>query len=306
MSTSIKSKSECEATIAAFEVGDLLIEGPHGSIPLRTYLPKDATQGLVWVHGGAFSFGGLDDAESDWVSQRIAASGIAVVAVDYRLAPVPDWLATATGTPTRSGVHFPVASEEVDAAFRWATTSTPGVAPSAWSLGGASAGAALASGAALRLRDSAGASASERPRTLVFAYGLFHGSLPRLRPEIATKFAALPPEAARLTPETLEALALNYVGRSGLLSEAYAFAGGHDLVGLPPVLLVNSDSDSIRASGEAFAAELAAASVDIAVVNEPGTIHGHLSTPDHPGAARSAQRIVNWLASRQSATEGAL
>ena len=68
-------------------IEDLTIEGPHGAIPVRTYLPSSATQGLVWVHGGAFAFGDIDQPESDWVARELAARGIAIVTVDYRLAP---------------------------------------------------------------------------------------------------------------------------------------------------------------------------------------------------------------------------
>jgi acetyl esterase len=273
------------------EIVDRTIAGPHGGIPVRTYLPPAATRGLVWAHGGAFAFGGLDQLESDWVARELAARGVAVVAVDYRLSPTPDWLSAATGLPIADGVHFPVASDEVTEAFRWATTLVPTVAPDAWSIGGASAGANLVTGAALRLRDASEVS----PRSLVLAYGLFHATLPPLGAELAAKYAALPAEAAVFSPEVIQLINLNYVGDPAHLTSSYAFPGGHHLAGLPPAFLVNSDADSLRASGEQFAAELVAAGVDTLVAREPDTLHGHLDGPAQPGALRSIDRIARWL-----------
>ena len=68
-----------------------------------------------------------------------------------------------------------------------------------------------------------------------------------------------------------------------------------DLAGFPPVLMVNSEADELRVSGEVFAATLAAASVPVEVVTEPGTEHGHLNRPDEPAASATIDRVVRWL-----------
>jgi acetyl esterase/lipase len=75
----------------------------------------------------------------------------------------------------------------------------------------------------------------------------------------------------------------------------YAFPGGHDLTNLPPAFVLNGDIDSLRASGEHFASELASAGNDVLVVREPGTTHGHLDNPKLDAAARSIERITTWL-----------
>ena len=276
---------------ADVQVEDRVVSGPHGPIPVRTYTPRDATRGLVWAHGGAFAFGGLDQPESDWVARRLADLGVAVVAVDYRLSPVPGWLAAAAGIPESDGVHFPVASEEVTAAFLWATGSVPGVEPSGWSLGGASAGANLAAGSALRLRDTGGPS----PRSLVLAYGLFHSTLPPMSSELAASYTALPPQEAVFTADVVDLIALNYVGDPLVLTDAYAFPGGHDLAALPPTFLLNSDTDSLRASAQQFGAELAQAGVDVLIARETGSQHGHLDGSDNPASSQSVQRMALWL-----------
>lgn len=277
----------------AAEIEDLTIDGPHGSIPVRTYLPSNATRGLVWIHGGAFAFGDIDQPESDWVARQLAARGVAVVAVDYRLAGVPEWASAAMGVPVRDGHLYPVASEEVTAAFTWAVTLLPHLTPGDWSLGGASAGANLSAGAALRLRDEGGI----LPRTLLLAYGLFHAELPPLPAELAAKYAALPPEQAVFTPEIVQLISLNYVGDPSQFASVYAFPGGHALAGLSPTFLLNADTDSLRASGDQFGAELVASGVDVLVVREPGTQHGHLDNPALPAAARSIERMATWLTS---------
>src|SRR5580765_5965504 len=68
---------------------DLHIPGPGGPVPARLYRPHDANGALpvlVWFHGGGFVIGSM--AESDPDARRLATSaGIAVVSVDYRLAP---------------------------------------------------------------------------------------------------------------------------------------------------------------------------------------------------------------------------
>lgn len=274
-------------TADALDVVDSRIDGPHGPVPVRIYGSADAAYGLVWAHGGAFVAGDLDMPESDWVARQIAAGGAVVVAVDYRLAPSPEW-SDRWGSGRSVGHRFPVASEELSAAFTWAASSELRTRP--WFLGGASAGANLATGATLRLRDAGGPS----PAGLVLAYPLVHAELPPLSPELARTYETIP-EEKRFSPETVLALNLNYVSDRADLANAYAFPGGHDLVGVPPTLIVNSERDSLRASGERFAAELALAGADVTLVREPGTWHGHLNDPATDGAHRTIRRIQGWL-----------
>ena len=272
----------------------LSVPGPHGDIPLRVY-PATTTDAaplpaLVWAHGGGFAWGDLDMPEAHWVSQQLAARGITVVSVDYRLAPVS--AALTDSEPARDGVLFPVASEEVTAAFRWTVghAAEYGIDPDRVSLGGASAGGNLAAGVSLRLRDAGGV----QPASLLLAYPLVHAALPEPAPELAQKIAVLPSDA-RFEPDDVRAMNLNYVGDPARLDNAYAFPGGHSLAGLPPTFVLNSEHDSLRASGQAFAAELALAGVNVAVYREPGTRHGHLNEPENPGAQASIRWMADWL-----------
>ena len=72
----------------------------------------------------------------------------------------------------------------------------------------------------------------------------------------------------------MQQLNLNYVGEEAGLADPYAFPANGDAAGQPPVYILNSESDELRASGEAYAAQLAAAGVEVRVEFEPGTRHG--------------------------------
>ena len=273
-------------------VGDRVLAGPHGDLRVRVYEPAadaDRVAGLVWAHGGAFMHGDLDMPGADWVARSLAAVGVVVVSVEYRLAPEFDYRVPA-GSEAAGGVRFPVASEEVTFAYGWARDAGLGVGPERWSLGGASAGGNLAAGASLRLRDAGW----PQPRSIVLAYPVAHYELPTPSPELAAKIAALPPER-NFPPEAMRAMGANYLGHSDLPISPYAHPGGQDLRGLPPTFVVTSDHDALRSSGEAYGAELAAAGVDVLLVREDSTYHGHLNEPDTAGAARSIARIATWL-----------
>ncbi|MFC4063570.1 alpha/beta hydrolase [Actinoplanes subglobosus] len=276
-------------------IENLWIDGPYGRIPVRVYTPADESRaGLVWAHGGAFFGGDLDMPESDWVARQLADRGITVVAVDYRLAPTLDWATGATGDQA-GRFHYPVASEEVTTAFTWAVSVHPA---QRWAIGGASAGGTLTAGAALRLRDND----RPPPAAVLLAYPLLHAALPELPAELAAKVATLPnPEL--IGAEAVSRMNLNYVRSPETLTASYAFPGGHDLTGLPPTFILNADIDPLRASGQQYGAELAAAGVDLAMIRETGTSHGHLNEPDNPAATRSVSRMARWLLSLSDATD---
>ena len=278
-------------------MGDHLIPGPHGSIPVRIYPAQGAragaAPGLVWLHGGGFAYGDLDMPEADWVAGELAAGGIGVVSVFYRLAP-PLTFEQAGDTLSDDGAHFPVPSDDVLAAFDWTVghAAELGLDPESISLGGASAGGALAAGVAVRLRDAG----RHTPARVLLAYPTVHAALPEPSAELAAKLDELP-EEFRFRPEAVARMNLNYVGDPATLADPHAFPGGHDLAGLPPTLILNSDRDSLRSSGEAYASELRAAGVEVTCLRENGTIHGHLNTPEHPGAVASITTMAAWLLS---------
>ena len=244
-------------------VSDDSAPGPHGPVPVRIYRPGAAADRpcLVWLHGGAFRMGDLDMPEADWTARQICTRADAVVvSVDYRLCV--------------GGVTYPVPHDDTVAAVRWvrAHAATLGVDPERISLGGASAGGNLATGAALRLRDEDG----WVPAALLLAYTTLHAVVPPPSPSLAPLLDDVP-TVLRFLPETRRSITENYLGGPSSNADGYAMPANAVLEGLCPVLLLNSEYDDLRASAEAFAGQLAVAGVDVRQVLVRGMLHGFLN-----------------------------
>ena len=285
-------------------MADVQLEASDHAFAIRVY-PAAEPNGalLVWAHGGGFLGGSLDMPEAEEVARGIAESGASVVSVGYSLAP-PDPLLElldrgggADGPiPSReqveaeiaaSGprVRFPVASLQVVAAFDWAVSHAKefGADEDRVGLGGASAGGNLTAGAALRLRDRG----ERQPSVLLQCYPVLHAELPSTSPDV---------ESADRSRQSSRVLSLNYVGDPAELTNPYAFPGGHDVSRLPPTLIVTAGRDHLRSSAEAFAAELALASVDVAIAQERAFEHGFLNEVGNPAAVRTISRFAHALA----------
>ncbi len=240
-------------------VEEITIAGPHGPVPLRVYRPRGpVTAGLLWAHGGGFRAGDLGMAEAHVVSGELARrSGSCVVSVGYRLA--------------RGGVRYPVPVDDVCAAWSWLTTGDMLAEPQTVSLGGASAGAALALAAALRARDTG----IRRPDALLLAYPFAHFPNPALDDESAAKIRTLP-SFLRHPPDKVEDMVRNYVGGISDLP-ADALPGAARLHGLPPAHLVLAEYDELRASGELLERQLREVGVPVRSYLARGMLHGHLN-----------------------------
>ena len=257
------------------------IVGPNGPVPVRIQTPDDTepTTTLVWAHGGSFVRGDLDRVEPDRIARELAKRGIRVITVDYRLAG--------------NGVHFPIPNDDVRAAFNWAVQLFDDVG-----LAGASAGAALAAGVAVSLRDEGTAlrdEAAALPTCLVLAVPLLHPFLPPLSKELAAVVPSIP-AALLFAAEGVDAIALTYAGSREAMADPHAFAGLAGLRGLPPTLIVTAELDTLRASGELFATDLAAAGVELSEHCVPGVDHGYLNDPDSDATIVTAALIADWLA----------
>lgn len=64
---------------------------------------------------------------------------------------------------------------------------------------------------------------------------------------------------------------------------------------MPPTLVIDADHDSLRASGEAFARDLAAADVVVTHQVVPQSSHGFLDRPGSTAFADGIERAVRWL-----------
>lgn len=308
------------AALEAVEAVDRVLDGPHGPLPVRTYRaaapagpgehgteptsgsPEESTTTprplLVWAHGGGFAYGSLDMAEGDWVARALAVRGVAVVSVDYRLAPPFEALYAGElhQVDAASGVHHPVPGEELAFALDWAREQAPGLGadPAAVSLGGASAGGNLAAGVVVSRLGDGGA----LPRHLLLAYPTLYAVQPPTPADLRALLDA-DPEADRFGPDPVRRMYENHLG--GPIEEAppSAVPGAAtpaQLAGHPPTTIVTDEIDELRVSGEAHAETLRAARVHVELAMEPGVRHGHLNRPQEGEAAvRTIERFAARL-----------
>jgi acetyl esterase/lipase len=255
------------------EVEEVLVSGPHGPVRVRVYRPAGGPGSVpfVWCHGGGFGGGDLDMPEADATARELTMhTGNVVVSVDYTLA--------------KAGVHFPIPHDDVVAAYDW-TVAQLGPAV----IGGASAGANLAAGAALRLRDE-----GRPPLGVVLLYPLVHAELPEPSTELAAKLAVLTTQHAFRGP-SFGPMVENYLGAPRAEASPYAMPALGELAGFPTTLVINCEYDGLRASGEAFAASLVAAGVPVTQLLAPDVLHGHINSPWLPQAQQSYADMASWL-----------
>ncbi|OGO32523.1 MAG: hypothetical protein A2Z29_06955 [Chloroflexi bacterium RBG_16_56_11] len=125
---------------------DRTIPGPEGAsvLTVRIYRSEQQSEllpALLWIHGGGYVLGSLD--QEDFTGKRFTLAGKCItVSVEYRLAPEHP---------------FPAPLEDCYAALKWLAGHAEelGVDRSRIAIGGASAGGGLASGLALLTRDRA-------------------------------------------------------------------------------------------------------------------------------------------------------
>ena len=123
---------------------DKKIPGPDGApdVAVRLYRPEGQTgiiPALLWIHGGGYVFGDID--QEDYSARIFALAGeCAVVSVEYRLAPENP---------------YPAPVEDCYAALKWLSRNAGKlkIDSSRIAVGGGSAGGGLAAGLALLARD---------------------------------------------------------------------------------------------------------------------------------------------------------
>jgi len=120
------------------EAWDRRIPGPAGDIALRVFVPDKAVGVYLHIHGGGFMLGRADQ-QDEFLAQISKACQVAVVSVDYRLAPEHP---------------YPAAPDDCEAAALWlAKNSLKEFGCNTLLIGGESAGANLSVATLLRMRD---------------------------------------------------------------------------------------------------------------------------------------------------------
>jgi len=270
------------AAVCTHEVSD----DSDGRVRGRLYLPPAgvpaAGAALVWVHGGAFVIGSLDQQEAHWPAVELAAAGIPVLSVDYRLA--------------LRGVHFPAPHDDVLSAWRWMTRNAArlGIEPNQVHLGGASAGGCLAAGAVLALRDTH----QPLPASVYLAYPVLQGDLPAPSPDAtrALTAAGLPAE------EWLHGMFANWAGPTRW-DHPYVAPGLADPTGLPPTYVLTCGIDILRRGSEPYVARLREAGVLVRHDVFDDSRHAPLDRPDTPDGRRAVSRLQSWLTGGMAALQ---
>ncbi len=231
------------------------------SVPVRLHAPASgaAAGAHLQIHGGGFYLG---SAAGDDVRNRALADalGLAVISVDYRLAPEHPW---------------PAAPDDCEVAALWlAEHAADRFGTTTLSLGGSSAGATLAMSTLLRLRDR-GISAYG---SAVLQFGTYD-------------LSAQTPAGRLIADEYfLDAYAGSAEDRTHPdLSPIYA-----DVAGLPPVLIVVGAEDVLLQDNLAMAVRLSAAGVDVDLRVYPASPHGFTGHAT-PMAAAAMDDIETWL-----------
>lgn len=247
---------------------DVVMPGPGGDIALRLFdarAERGPGPALVFFHGGGFVVGGIDThaAMAAEIARRL---DVAVISVEYRLAPEHPW---------------PAAPDDAEAAARWiaANGATFGRVFTGLILCGDSAGGNLALVSMLALRDR------PAPLPVIMQLLLYPGTDQRRDYESARGFAdgyGLEAVNMRLYDEHYAADPLHWRA-SPLLG---------DLAGTPPTLLVTAQFDPLRDEGRAYAARAVLAGVRTRYLELAGTIHGFASYRRMIGSARNDLTLV--------------
>ena len=264
---------------AIASANDRVIDGPGSPLTLRIYQPdaEGPLPLLLYVHGGGFVIGDLEthDKVCRTLCHDVAAVG---VAVDYRLAPEHP---------------FPAAVDDVASALRWvaAHAGELGADPSRIALAGDSAGAQLATVAALR------AAGSVAPRALGLIYPVAqHYSEPS--PSMVENG-----EGKFLTTGVMQWFIDCYLGGRQALARHADFAVLHAqaLDTLPPTWLATMGHDPLRDEGHALALRIAQAGVPTAHRHYPGAIHACIHfTAVSPLGTQVMADLAAWLRTQLS------
>jgi acetyl esterase len=241
---------------AVAAVQDLTAPGPAGAIPLRLYRPGNATPAspaLIFFHGGGWVLGSI--ATHDPLCRAVAsATGCIVISVEYRLAPEH---------------RFPAAVDDASAATDWimANLGALGIDPARIAVGGDSAGANLATVAAL--------TANRKQHRAIAAQVLLY---PALDMRMATASHRTITADALLTHQTMLWFRDLYLGSaSEQLDWRASPCLSADLAISPPALVITAGHDPLCDEGRDFARALSMAGIAVTQSHYRGQMHGFMT-----------------------------
>jgi acetyl esterase/lipase len=266
--------------MAKVEDHKIPVEGTD--IEARVLVPEGTVRGVfIYYHGGGWVIGG-DVEEFDVLGRKLAAAtGCAVVLVNYRLAPEH---------------RYPVAVDDAYAALEWVAAGMSEIAGADVPIivGGDSAGGNLAAIMTQRSRDRGGPPIAFQ--ALVYpvtdddldnaSYSADENQLLLTRDSMIWFWDHYLPDAARRKEP----------GASPLQAD--------DLSGLPPAVVILAEYDVLRDEGQAYADRLREAGAPVDVHVHPGQMHGFFTLLMLPGHEEAIDQIAAALDAQLTATTG--
>lgn len=265
-----QARDDGQSVFGALEVdphsSDIEIAGPGGSLNLHVLVPDgDPTGVYLHLHGGGWVLGAAH--HHDRINRQLVdRAGVAVVSVDYRLAPEDP---------------HPAGRDDCLAAASWLRAE----APDRWGterllIGGESAGAHLA--VLTLLENDPGV--FERA---LLSYGIYDASLSPSARRWGNRDLILSTPAMEW-----------FVGLAhpdGDLEDPSVSPLYADLTGLPPARLVVGTLDPLLDDTLLMAARWTAAGNEVDLAVYPGAVHAFDYFPHHPYAEKAMSAATRWL-----------
>ncbi|WP_407569143.1 alpha/beta hydrolase [Deinococcus altitudinis] len=283
--TSIQEMRSAGASSAAMPVRpvsiggtrDLTLPGPASQLPARLYTPAGEAPASGWpltvfFHGGGFAVGNIASHDS-LCRELCAASGSAVLSVEYRLAPE---------------APFPAPGDDCYAAYLWAAEHAAelNADPARLAVAGDSAGGNLAIVVTLRVRDEGG----PVPRAQLLIY-------PSVDFVTQTDSRRTNGKGYFLTEDMMRMFGEAYISDPAHAAHPHASPLlSAELHGLPPALVLTAEFDPLRDEGEAYHQALLKAGNRAEYLSGPGMVHGYANmTGFVPAAAVLVDQGAAWL-----------
>lgn len=250
------------------------IPGPAGDVPVRLFVPDEPKAMFLHIHGGGWILGRphMSDLGNEDMAKR---HGLAVLSVDYRLAPEHP---------------YPAGPDDCEASAAWLLEH----GPERWGtdkmfIGGESAGGHLAAATLLRVRDRLDAIDRVLGANLVFGWYDLRGT-----PSIFGNGGhpdMLSPPGLQFMIESFTPGMSDAERRDPDVSPLFA-----DLSGLPTCLVSVGTFDHLLDDSLFLATRLAAAESPVELAVYPDSPHGFMALPSEMAKAH-AQRLDTWIAS---------
>ena len=240
-------------------IDDFEVPGADGPVRVRRYRPRELTGPAptqVWLHGGGFHAGAVDEEVNDRLcAARAADAALQICSVDYRLAPEHPYPAAAhDALAVVDALHADPRAADVDRRRI--------------GIGGNSAGATIAASAAILSRDRSAVRLCHQDLEVVAATLRGIDGLPAHEAALVRAYLGgdeAPPQASPLEEP--------------------------DLTGLPPALILVAEHDPLQGPGLAYARRLEDAGIPVTAHFGAGHLHGTPALTAVFDGARRWQRL---------------